>query len=78
MPQNSKPMSFRIADSIVMSFYIQSGRRTLISTVPLSDLLTAKETLTQKGVMLLHHALFSMRRTMGRGALAMSHRSLLS
>ena len=49
MPQNSKPMSFQIADSIVMSFYIQSGRRTLISTVPLSDLLTAKESRMQKG-----------------------------
>lgn len=49
MPQNSKPMSFRIADSIVMSFYIQSGRRTLISIVPLSDLLTAKEARIQKG-----------------------------
>lgn len=49
MPQNSKPMSFRIADSIVMFFYIQSGRRTFTSIVPLSDLLTAKESRVQKG-----------------------------
>ena len=67
-----------ILTSIVMSFYIQSGRRTFTSIVPLSDLPTAKESRIQKGRDAFASRPFSMRRTMGRRALAMSHRLLLS
>lgn len=67
-----------ILTSIVMSFYIQSGRRTFTSIVPLSDLPTAKESRIQKGRDAFASCPFSMRRTKGKGALAMSHRLLLS